>query len=64
MSIEFTIQSVTLQPEDIQEKFPGLVFELGQYLPTQKKTKRRRRKRKKGITVGSLIKEIIDSIEE
>lgn len=64
MSIEFTIQSITLQPEDLQEYFPALAMMINSSLPVQKKIKRRKRKRKKGKTVGPLIQEIIDSIDQ
>ena len=62
MSIEFKIQSVTLQSADIQEHFPCLISMMNSYLPKRKNTKRR--KRKKGETVGSLIEEIIADVEE
>ena len=60
MSIEFKIQSIMIQPEDIQEQFPGLISMMNSYLPKKKKFKRRKRKAKE--TVGSLIEDIIDSI--
>ena len=60
MSIEFKIQSIMIQPEDIQEQFPGLISMMNSYLPKKKKYKRRKRKAKE--TVGSLIEDIIDSI--
>jgi len=63
MSIEFKIQSITLQSEDIQEQFPNLISMVESYLPTQK-TSKKRRPRKKRITAGVMIQEIIDSIEK
>ena len=62
MTIEFTIQSVIFQSEDMQEQFPLLVNEMGKYLPVQKTP--RGRKRKSGTLVGAFIQEIIDDIEE
>ena len=61
MKIEFELQSVILRNEDIQEKFPALVPMINSYLATQRTPKRRKRKNKK--TVGPLIQEIIDSID-
>ena len=61
MSIEFTIQSITIQPEDIREKFPGLIGVVNSYLLKKKKYKRRKTRKK--ILAGDLITEIIDSIE-
>jgi hypothetical protein len=62
MSIEFKIQSVTLQSEDIQEQFPCLISMMNSYLPQRKTPKIRKRKSKE--TVGSLIEEIIADIEK
>ncbi len=62
MSIEFKIQSVTLQTEDLQEQLPALISMVNYYLSKKKVCKRRIRKSKE--TVGPLIQEIIDSIEE
>ena len=61
MSIEIQFNSMTIQPQDIQEQFPNLIAIVDSYLPQKKKRKRRKRKSKE--TVGSLIQEIIDSIE-
>ena len=63
MSIEFKIQSITLQPEDLQEQLPYLISMVNSYLP-KRGTPKRRKPRKKKETVGPLIQEIIDSIEE
>ena len=62
MTIEFQIQSVILQSEDIQEHLPGLIAMANSYLP-KKKTPKRRKPRKKKITAGQLINEIIDLID-
>ena len=62
MTIEFKIQSVTLQSEDIQDQLPGLISMVNSYLPKRKTPKRRKRKSK--ITASHMIQEIIDSIEE
>ena len=62
MSIEFTIQSITLQPEDLQEQFPNLISMLNSDLPQRKTHKRRKRKPK--VTAGQLIEEIIAGIEK
>ncbi|MHA1973165.1 MAG: hypothetical protein ACTSW1_09240 [Candidatus Hodarchaeales archaeon] len=61
MSVEFIFNTVIIQPGQLQEQYSFLVSELGKYLPVQK-THRRRKPRKKR-TVGSLINEIIDSIQ-
>ena len=62
MSIEFKIQSVILQSDDLQEQFPGLVAMVDSYLSKRKTSKRRKRKTKE--TVGPLIQEIIADIEK
>ena len=62
MTIEFEIQSVILQSEDIQEQFPGLISTVNSYLPVKKSYKRRKSKIRK--TVGSLINEIIANVEK
>lgn len=62
MSIEYKFQSVVLQSEDIQEYFPNLIAMVESYLPKQK-TPKRRKPRKKRITAGVMIQDIIDSIE-
>ena len=62
MSIEFKIQSVTLQSEDLQEQFPNLISMMNSYLPQRKITKRRISRKKK--TVGVLINEIIAGLEK
>ena len=61
--IEFTIQSITLQPEDIQKYFPALAVMIDSSMAKRKRSKRRK-PRKKRITAGHLIQEIIDSIDE
>ena len=61
MSIEFTLNSVTIQSDQIQEQFPDLVSVIYPHRPAPKKTKRRRRKKK--LTAGPLIQEIINSIQ-
>ena len=63
MSIELIFNSVTVQYEDILEQFPVLYSQLNEYLPSPKK-RRQRRKRKQKVTLGSLIKPIIDSLEK
>jgi len=63
MSIQFTIQSVTLQPEELQEQLPYLISMMNSCLP-KRKTPKRRRLRKKRNTAGVMIQEIIDSIEK
>ena len=62
MKIELQFNSVTIQPQDIQEYFPNIISAIGSYPVIQKTLKRRKPRRKK--TVGSLITEIIDSIEK
>ena len=61
MTIEFKIQSIILESEDLQEKFPDLISMMNSYLPKRKTPKRRKPRKRK--TMGSLIEEIIDSIE-
>lgn len=62
MSIEFIFNTVTVQSDQIQKQYPGLISELGKYLSIQKSPKRRKPRRKKK-TVASLIDDIKDSIE-
>ena len=61
MAIEFTFKTITIQSDQIEEQYPFLISELGLCLPIPKTSKRRKRKRK-NRTVGSLINEIIDSL--
>ena len=61
MSIEFIFNTVTVQHDQIQEQFPHLVSMVNSYLPAKETHKRRRRKKK--LTAGPLIQEIIDSID-
>ena len=60
--IEFTIQSVHITPQELQEHFPALLGMVDNYLPKKKKI--RRRKRKPKITAGDKIQEIISDIEK
>ena len=60
--IEFTIQSVQIDQQELQEKFPDLLTMVNSYLPKKKTPKRRKRKPK--ITAGQLIQEIITAIEK
>ena len=62
MRIEFEFNSVTVQPQELQENLPALISKIQSFLPAQETPKKRRRRRKK--TVGSLIDKIIDSIEK
>ena len=62
MSIEIQFNSVQIDQHDLHEQFPNLISALQSYLPTQK-TPKRRKPRKKRLTIGHLINEIIDSIE-
>ena len=62
MSIEFRIQSVVLQYEDIQKQCPDLVSMVNFHLP-QNKIYQRRKPRKERQTVASLIDALIDTIE-
>ena len=61
MTIEFTINSVTIQTEDIREQFPDIVSVIYPHLPAPKKPKRRQRRKRK--TAGPLIQAIIDGID-
>ena len=62
MSIEFTIQTVQIDQQELQEYLPALVSMVDNYLPKKKTLKRRKRKPKQ--TVGPLIQQIIDDIEK
>ena len=62
MKIELQFNSVTIQPQDIQEIFPNIISSIGPYPEIHKTPKRRKQRSKK--TMGSLIAEIIDSIEK
>ena len=64
MRIEYKSQSITLQPGDLQEQFPGLISMMNSYLPKRKTSKKRKYKKKKRLTAGMMINEIIDSIEK
>ena len=60
MTIELQFNSVILQYDELQEQFPELLPMVNSYLPQKKLS--RRKKRKKKITVASMIDEIIDNI--
>ena len=62
MSIEFIFNTVTIQPDQIQEQFPNLISVMNSYLPVRKTHKKRKLRSKK--TVGSLINEIIADVEK
>ena len=62
MSIEFTYNSIQIDQQELQELFPGLAMMINSSLPTQK-TPKKRKPRKKKITMGDKIQDIIDSIE-
>ena len=62
MTIEFIFNTVTVQSDQIQEQFHGIISTMNSYLPAKKTPKRRTSRKRK--TVGSLIDEIIDSIEK
>ena len=60
MTIEFVINTVTIQAKDMGN-YQKLI---SQYLPVQKPPKKRRiRRNKKKISASILIDEIIDSLE-
>jgi hypothetical protein len=61
--IEFTIQSVQIDQQELQEKLPALLSMINSSLP-KKKIPKRRKPRKKKIYLADKIKDIIDSIEE
>ena len=62
MSINFKLQSVVFQYDEIQEKFPELIPIINSYL-TEQKLPKKRKPRKKKKTVADRIDEIIDSLE-
>ena len=61
MSIEIQFNSVTVEPQEMQEKFPELYSAISSYLPRQK-VRKRSRGRKMQKTATALINDIIDSI--
>ena len=64
MEIEFKFQTVLTHSKDIEKQFPGLIDAIQSQISQQKKPrKKRRRPRKKKITMGDLIDNIIKSIE-
>ena len=62
MKIEFQFNSVSVNPQDIGENYPNIISAMDFYPVIQKTPKRRKPRKKK--TVGVLIDEIIDSLEE
>ena len=62
MSIEIKFNTVTISPQDIQEKYPELISVMNSYLPAKKIRKRRRARRTQKL-VTALINDIIDSID-
>jgi len=63
MSIEFTLQTVHISPQELQEKLPALLTMMNSCL-SKKKTPKRRKPRKKKETIGPLIQSIIDDLEK
>ena len=63
MRIEYIFNSVTIQPDQIQEYFPALAMMINSSMPKQKTPKRRKPRKKKQI-IGPLIQDIIDSIDK
>ena len=61
MGIEFTYNSIQIDHKDMKELFPDIALIINSSMP---KKKRSYRKRKKKETVGHLIQEIIDSLDE
>jgi len=61
MSIELRFQSV--QIKDIQEYLPNIISAI-QSSPVLPKKRKRRKPRKKRITAGQLIDEIISDVEK
>ena len=62
MKIEFQLQTIRIEPEDVEENFSNLFSVVRSYRPNHKSPKRRR-PRRKYRTASILIDEIIDSIE-
>ena len=62
MSIEYRFNSIVLQYDEIQDRFPELIPMINSYLTVQKLPKKRK-PRKKKKTVGVLIDKILDSLE-
>ena len=60
MSIEFKFQTVVMDMQELQEKYPDLVPVVNSYI--RKKKTRKKRKSKKKRTAAMLIDEIIDII--
>lgn len=61
MSIEFKFNSVVIDLQELQEKYPDLVSAIQSHF-AQKKTPQRRKSKKKR-TAATLIDEIIKSLE-
>ena len=59
--IEFKIQSVTVDPQELQDIYPNLIPSINYFLQGQNTPKRRKPRTRK--TMGSLIDQIIDSID-
>ena len=62
MKIELQFNSVSVQSDQVQDQYPFVISDVNKCLPV--KRTRKRRKRKKGKTAGSLIQEIIADIEK
>ena len=59
MSIEIEFNSVQIDPQKLQEKFPDLISMVNSHLPKKRKPKRRKLKK----TMSSMIDEILEDIQ-
>ncbi len=62
MKIEFVLNSVQIEPEELDASYPLIVDALKKSLPMKRNFKRRRSRNK--VVVGNLIDGIIDSLEK
>ena len=63
MTIEFRFQSVSIQPADLQENYPGMFSICQPYLPAQKPQKRRKPGNNRQ-TVAHLIDNLLDGLDQ
>ena len=62
MSIEFKIQSVMVDSQELQDIYPDLIPSINNFLQSHY-TPKKRKPRKKKITVAVLIDDIINDIQ-
>ena len=62
MKIELQFNSVSVQPQEIENIYPDFISAINSYIPIQKTPKRRRAKRNKCISASILLDDIIQDI--